>query len=431
MHQDTYLIENAHLFDPKNNLDCIGGIFIKDGIIEDIGAHVNISSLNNSQIEVFDAKQNYLFPGFVDFRCLIGEPGNEHMGTFETEGYAALCGGITHMALLPNTKPCVDNAAMVEHVHMLASKHNGPNISVWGAMTKNLAGENLAEFGFMNDAGAIGFCDGYRSVAKTGIIKRALQYAKNYHAMIAVNPVEPDLAGGHMNAGSLAVSLGISGQSWHSEAIAIEKLILLQEMCGGNLHINHISTKKSVEIIRQAKARGVNITCDTSPPYFTLNELAVIDYATFAKLSPPLRTEEDRQAIVEAIADGTIDFIASDHIPQDEEAKRLPFEHASFGGVGFESLFCMSLSLYHNNFIPLKELISMLTFKPAQALNIDAGHLSKGSSANFNIADINKAWQFDDKKLNSHSRNTPFGGLMTQGKILHTIVNGKWLYRCD
>jgi dihydroorotase len=276
----------------------------------------------------------------------------------------------------------------------------------------------------------MGFTDGDRAIANANVMRRALSYAKTFGLLIIQHPEEPTLASsGGMNSGELATRLGLPGIPPAAEIIMVERDIRLVEMTGGRLHFGHVSTGVAIEAIRQAKARGLQITCDTAPPYFALNETSVGEYRTYAKLSPPLRSEDDRLAVVEGIKDGTIDAIASDHAPHDEDSKRLPFMQAAFGGVGLETLLAVSLDLYHNGQMSLIEVLAKVTSAPANLLGLPAGRLTKGAAADLTIIDPGAGWQVKDNDLSSKAKNTPFDGRPVQGKVLRTIIDGRSVYR--
>ncbi len=368
----------------------------------------------------------------MDFSCQIPDPGDEAKGSLGSEGKAALAGGITSLALLPTTEPAVDSPAMVTYMQERQFRKRGlPKIYAWGAATQKCEGKILAEIGLMKKSGAIGFTDGHQAIQNAAVMRRALQYASCFDAFIAQHPIDAHLGKGHMNAGSLANRLGLAGMPWQAEVIMIERDLRLLEMAGGSLHFNHISCAASVDVIGKAKEKGLDVTCDTAPPYFAMNENDVANWRSFAKLNPPLRKEEDRLAIIKGLKEGVIDFVASDHIPQDEEAKRLPFDQASFGGVGLESLLPTVLELYHKGELSLKEALALVTYKPAERLGIKAGRLKRDEAADFIIVDLEKSYVFDDKALYSRSRNSPFGGRLMQGVVLQTYVNGELLFFND
>ncbi len=419
---------NARILEPAAQMDITGGLYIENQHVKAIGHDVTADNLA-ADVEVIDVKGKGLLPGIIDFRCQIPDPGDEAKGSLSSEGKAALAGGITSLAILPTTEPTIDSPAMVTYMRQRQYQKNDlPKIYPWGAATLKCEGQSLTEIGLMKKEGAIGFTDGHQAIQNAAVLRRALQYASGFDAFIAQHPCDAHLGKGHMNAGSLANRLGLAGMPWQAEVIMIERDLRLLEMTGGSLHFSHISCAASVEIIAKAKEKGLDVTCDTAPPYFTMNENDVSNWRSFAKLNPPLRTEADRLAIVEGLKSGIIDFVASDHIPQDEEAKRLPFDQASFGGVGLESLLPTVLELYHKGALSLLKALALITYKPAERLNIEGGRLQKEGAADFAIVDIDKAYVFDDKALHSRSRNSPFGGRLMQGVVLQTYVNGQLLF---
>jgi len=333
------------------------------------------------------------------------------------------------MVCLPNTQPVIDDMSVVEFVARRARLAGLTKVYPYGAVTKGLAGKELAELGLLAQSGALAFTDGIKAVADASVLRRALSYASTFGLMIVQHAEEPSLAdGGDMNPGELATRLGLSGIPREAEIIMVERDIRLVEMTGGKLHFAHISTADSIDKIRDAKSRGLNITCDTAPPYFSLNELSIGDYRTFAKLSPPLRSEDDRQAVVQGLSDGTIDAIASDHTPQDEESKRLPFAQAGFGGVGLETLLAVSLELSHKGEIALLDVLKHLTCAPADLLKLPAGKLEKGRRADLAIFNPERAWKVNADDLISKSKNTPFDGRPLQGVVMRTVIDGRTVF---
>jgi len=282
------------------------------------------------------------------------------------------------------------------------------------------------------EAGAVAFTDGITAVANAQVMRRALTYAATFGLTVVQHPEDPSLAAdGVMNEGEVATRLGLLGIPREAEVILVERDLRLAELAGGRLHIAHVSSAASIEAIRQAKARGLNVTCDTAPPYFALNENAVGDYRTFTKLSPPLRSEDDRQAVVVALKDGTIDAIASDHAPHDEDAKRLPFAQAAFGGVGLETLLAISLELHHNGHLTLLDVLRRLTLAPAKLLALPAGKLEEGGAADLVLFDAERGWKVDADKLHSKSKNSPFDGRPVQGRVLRTVVDGRTVFELE
>jgi dihydroorotase len=419
---------NARLLDPATGFDAAGGLLSEGERIADVGPGLFAEGTPEGA-EVVDCAGHCLCPGLVDIRVQLREPGEEHKGTLASGGRAATAGGITSMVCLPNTRPVIDDMSVVEFVARRARLLGLAKVYPYAAVTKGLEGGELAEMGMLAEAGAVAFTDGVRAVADARVMRQALQYAATFDLMIVQHPEEPSLAaGGDMNAGEMATRLGLSGIPREAEIIMVERDLRLAELTGGRLHFAHLSTATAVEAIRRAKARGLAVTCDTAPPYFALNENAVGDYRTFAKLSPPLRAEEDRQAVIAGLMDGTIDAIASDHAPEDEDAKRLPFAQASFGGIGLETLLAVSLELYHNGHMTLPAILRLLTCGPADLLDLPAGRLTPGSRADLTLFDPERAWVVRENELYSKSKNTPFDYKPLQGRVLLTVIDGRRVF---
>jgi len=420
---------NARLIDPASNLDIQGGVLTDGELIADFGPHLVSGDGLAQDIQVIDCEEACLAPGLIDMRVQLREPGEEHKGTLKSAGVSATSGGITSMVSLPNTTPVTDDMSVVEFVARRARKLGLTKVYPYGAITQGLKGKEMAEMGMLAESGAVAFTDGIRAVSSAKVMRKALSYARNYNLLLVQHAEEPSLAdGGHMNAGELALRMGLTGIPTVAETIMVARDVRLAEDTGGRLHFAHISTAESIGIIRRAKERGVKVTCDTAPPYFSLNELAVGDYRTFAKLSPPLRGEEDRQAIIEGIKDGTIDVIASDHAPEDEDSKRLPFAQAAFGGVGLETLLPITLELYHNKHLSLLEALRKITCQPADILGLPSGRLEKGLAADLMMFNPERGWKIDADQLTSKSKNSPFDGRLTQGRCLRTVIDGRIVF---
>lgn len=419
---------NARLLDPASGLDAMGALLTEGENIADFGPALFKGGVP-SGIEAIDCEGQCLAPGLVDMRVQLREPGEEHKGTLAGAGRAATAGGVTTMVCLPNTTPVIDDMSVVEFVARRARKLGLTKVYCYGAVTKGLGGQELAEMGMLNESGAVAFTDGTQAIGDAQVMRRALTYAATFGLLVVQHPEEPSLArGGAMNAGETATRLGLPGIPREAEIIMVERDIRLAEMTGGRLHFAHVSTAGAVEAIAAAKARGLKITCDTAPPYFALNEGAVGDYRTFAKLSPPLRTEADRKAVVEGIRAGIVDAIGSDHAPEDEDAKRLPFAQAAFGGVGLETLLPVSLGLYHHGGMSLLQVLRPLTCAPADILGLPAGRLQKGAAADLVLFDPERGWKVDADDLLSKSKNTPFDKFLVQGRALRTVVDGRTVY---
>ena len=421
---------NARLLDPATELDAPGALLIDGETIADFGTGLFDGGVPEG-ISVVDCGGQCLAPGLVDIRVQLREPGEEHKGILYSSGRSATAGGITTLVCLPNTEPVIDDMSVVEFVARRARKAGLTKVYPYGAVTQGLRGEKLAEMGLLAEAGAVAFTDGEKSVADPQVLRRAMSYAATFDLLVVEHAEEARLAGGDMNSGETASRLGLAGIPREAEIIAVERDVRLAGLTGVRLHLAHLSTSDSLDVVRRAKARGMRITCDTAPPYFALNEAAVGDYRTFAKLSPPLRSEEDRRAVIEAIKDGTIDAIASDHVPQNEDVKRLPFPQAAFGGVGLETLLPVSLELFQNGHLSLLEVLRLLTCAPADLMGLKAGRLERGAPADLMLFDPERGAKVDADLLLSKSKNSPFDGRPVQGQVLRTVIDGRTVFQRD
>ena len=418
----------ARLVDPASGLDGPGGVLTTGEEIAAVGADVTAASVG-TDTPMVECGGAVLAPGLVDVRASLGEPGEEYKETFATAGRAATAGGVTSVLCLPGTEPVIDDMSVVEFVARRARLLGLTKVYPCAAITKGMEGKEIAELRMLAEAGAVAFTDGNHAVTDARVMLRALLYAATFDLLLVQHPEEPSLAAdGVMNAGEMATRLGLAGIPAAAEVIMVERDIRLVETAGGRLHFAHVSTAQSVAAIRRAKARGLAVTCDTAPPYFALNETAIGDYRTFAKLRPPLRTEADRQAIVEALADGTIDCIASDHRPQDEEAKRLPFAQAASGGIGLETLLAITLELHHNGHLSLMETLDLVTRRPADLMGLKAGRLAVGRPADLVLFAPDRGWKIVREELSSKSKNSPFDERPVQGRVLRTVIDGRTVY---
>lgn len=418
---------NARVLDPASNFDGPAELLTSGEEILEIGPKL-FDGRMPTDVHVVDCDGMCLAPGLVDMRVQLREPGEEHKESLRSAGEAAVTGGVTTMVCLPNTNPVMDDEPTLEFVARRARQLALTKVYCYGAITKGLQGKELAEIGLLSEAGALAFTDATKAVADAQVMRRALQYAATFGLMIVQHPEEPTLATGVMNAGEIATRMGLSGIPREAEIIMLERDIRLTAMTGGRYHAAHISTADSVEIIARAKKNGLNVTCDTAPFYFSLNELAVGDYRTFAKLSPPLRSEQDRQAIVEGLKSGVIDAIASDHAPHDQDSKRLPFPQAAFGGSGLETLLAVSLDLYHNGNMSLLDVVRRLTMAPAKLLGLEAGRLAKGQKADLVVFNPDESWKVIADSFKSKSKNSPFDGRPVQGRVLRTVIDGRTVF---
>ncbi|MGE0736259.1 MAG: dihydroorotase [Alphaproteobacteria bacterium] len=419
---------NARLIDPASNLDVKGALVTDGANIVDFGPRL----FNDSPplgMEIVDCKGMVLAPGLVDMRVQLREPGQEHKETIASASAAASAGGVTAMVCLPNTEPVIDDASGVEFIARRARELRATKVFCYAALTRGAEGKELTEIGLLGETGAVGFTDGTQAIVDAQLMRRALTYAKTFNHLIIQHPEEPSLArGGVMNQGEAAMRLGLSGIPPAAEVIMIERDLRLVEMTGGRYHAAHLSTGAAVEVIRAAKKRGLRVTCDTAPHYFTLNEQAIGDYRTFAKVSPPLRAEPDRIAIEAAVADGTIDAVASDHAPHDQDSKRVPFVHAEFGIIGLETLLPLSLALVHKRRMSLLDLLKRLTCTPADILGLPVGKLKKGGPADLVVFDPDKPWRISKDAILSKSKNSPFDEMPVQGRVWRTVVAGRALF---
>ena len=425
----NYALVNTKIIEPGIGVKDNCGLLIKGKIIEDFGQHIQVESIPENY-EVINCKGLSLAPGLVDIRVQIREPGLEHQETIKSVSKSACSGGISTLICLPNTKPVIDQPALIHSIQRKAREVALTKIFCTGAITRDLLGKEIAELQLMAESGAVGFTDAIRSVADTKVMRRALTYVKSFNGLIIQHPEEYNLSSeGIVNEGEISTRLGLSGIPYYAEAMMIERDLWLVRETNSRYHVSHVSTKAGVDIIRKAKEEGLKITCDTAPPYFILNEMAIENYKTFTKLSPPLRTEKDRISIIEGLQDGTIDAIASDHMPQDQDAKRLPFNQAEYGAVGLETLLPLSISLVKNNFLSIEKVFSLITTNPAKIMNLDSGKIKVGNDADIIIFNENKPWKINPDEFHSKSKNTPFDGMLVEGKNLMTFVRGRLVYK--
>jgi dihydroorotase len=418
---------NARLIDPSQNLDGTGGIIIEDGWI--LAAGPNVTAQNaGAGTTIADCRGLVLMPGLVDMRVFTGEPGAEYRETLATASEAAAAGGVTTMIVMPNTNPVIDDAAIVDFILRRARDTAIVRVAPMAAMTKGLGGEIMTEIGALKEAGAVAVTDGNRAVSNARVFRRALSYANDFGMLVVQHVEEPTLASGVMNASETASRLGLPGIPAAAEVIMLERDLRLVELTGARYHAAQISSRTSLDVIRTAKQRGLPVTCGVSVHHLTLNELDIGAYRTFFKLSPPLRSEEDRRALVEGVADGTIDVIVSSHDPQSADTKRLPFAEAEYGAIGLETMFSAALSLHHNSGVPVPRLIEAMSVAPARILGLECGRLSPGAPADFALADPQKSWKVEDSVLRSRSKNSPFEHRTLEGAVVETVVAGQTVF---
>ena len=420
---------NANIIDTHNSLNEVGGLIVDDnGLVEAIGKKVNKNNIPSRE-KVIDLKGKYIFPGIVDMRVFVGEPGYEYKENFRTLSNAALSGGVTSVVTMPNTDPIIDNVSIVDFLKRRGRDKSKINIFPTASLTKNLEGSNMTEFGLLQKKGIIAFTDGLKTIQNTRLMSRIMKSAHDLNSLILQHAEDLELSkNGMINDGIISTKLGLQGIPDLAELIIIERDLTLLESIKCRYHISQISSKKSVEIVNERKQK-VKFTCGVSINNLSLNENDIGDFRTFLKLSPPLRTEEDRVSLVDGLNNKTIDVIVSDHKPEDEEQKRLTFAQAATGSSGIETLLSLSLELYHNGSVKLETIIQALTSNPAKILKINKGNLTIGNNADFCIVDINKPWIVKKEKLISKSKNTSIENKKLQGKVTNTFVKGVELFK--
>jgi len=423
----TVFLQNAHLIDPENGTVDQGNLLIKEGVIAARGAVV---SAPGKETRIIDCAGKYLAPGIIDIGVKVCEPGERHKESFKSAGLAAAAGGITTIVTRPDTVPAIDTPETLEFIRRRAMDASIVNVLPMAALTKRREGREMTEIGFLQDAGAVGFTDCDRVVRDVKVLTRALSYARSLGAWAMGHPQDPYLSeGAAVTSGKFATLRGLPGVSPLAERMGVDRDISLIEMTGASYHFDQITTARAVPALARAKSNGLNITAGTSIHHLTLNEFDVAEYRTFFKLKPPLRSEDDRLAIIDALKDGTIDIISSMHTPQDEESKRLPFEEAASGAVGLETLLPAALRLYHGGLLDLPSLFRAMSLNPAKRLGLPAGRLEVGAPADLVLFDPDAPFVLNRFGLLSKSKNTPFDEARMQGKVLRTFVNGNEVYQ--
>ncbi|MGA0299791.1 MAG: dihydroorotase [Paracoccaceae bacterium] len=423
----TVFLQNAHLIDPENGTVDQGNLLIKEGVIAARGAVV---SAPGKETRIIDCAGKYLAPGIIDIGVKVCEPGERHKESFKSAGLAAAAGGITTIVTRPDTVPAIDTPETLEFIRRRAMDASIVNVLPMAALTKGREGREMTEIGFLQDAGAVGFTDCDRVVRDVKVLTRALSYARSLGAWVMGHPQDPYLSeGAAVTSGKFATLRGLPGVSPLAERMGVDRDISLIEMTGASYHFDQITTARAVPALARAKSNGLNITAGTSIHHLTLNEFDVAEYRTFFKLKPPLRSEDDRLAIIDALKDGIIDIISSMHTPQDEESKRLPFEEAASGAVGLETLLPAALRLYHGGLLDLPSLFRAMSLNPAKRLGLPAGRLEVGAPADLVLFDPDAPFVLNRFGLLSKSKNTPFDEARMQGKVLRTFVNGNEVYQ--
>lgn len=426
--KEPLFFDNARIVDPSRDIDAPGALLVDNGVIKAAGPDARGQSLPDGAKTV-DLEGRAIIPGLVDMRVFVGEPGGEHRETLETASHAAAAGGVTTIVTMPDTDPVIDDPALVDFILRRARDTAIVRIHPMAAVTKGLAGHELSEFGLLKDAGAVAFTQGRTSLSNAQVMRNALTYARDFSAVIVHHTQDETLAaGGVMNEGETATRLGLPGIAREAETIMLDRDLRLAGLTGGHYHAAQISCEQALWSLRRAKQEGLNVTAGVSINNLALNELDVGSYRTFFKLSPPLRSEDDRLAMVAALADGTLDVVVSGHDPQDVEGKRQPFAEAADGAIGLETLLAAGLRLVNDESVTLTRLIDAMSTRPASLLGLDAGTLKPGAAADFAIVDLDRPWVVAEEKLHSRSRNTAFEGARLTGMVLQTWLGGRMIY---
>lgn len=426
----TTLFTNARIIDPEALTETSGALLIEEGIVNEVLTDPSaIAAKAGVAAQVIDCGGKVLAPGIVDIGVKISEPGERNKESFRSAGLAAAAGGVTTIVTRPDTLPSIDTPETLEFVTRRAREAAPVNVRPMAALTKNREGREMTELGFLLDAGAVAFTDGDAVTTSTKVLSRAMTYARSLDALVMCHPQEPGLsAGASATSGKFAALKGIPAVAPMAERMGLDRDIALVEMTGVKYHADQITTARALPALERAKKNGFDVTAGVSIHHLTLNELDVADYRTFFKVKPPLRSEDDRLACVQAVADGLIDIICSFHTPQDEESKRLPFEEAASGAVGLETLLPAAMRLYHAGHLSLPQLFRAMSLNPANRLGLTAGRITEGAPADLILFDPDAPFILDRTKLNSKSKNTPFDGAKMQGKVLGTWVGGRRVY---
>jgi|TARA_B100001093_G_scaffold398410_1_gene385742 dihydroorotase len=423
------ILINARIIDPSQGMDENGSILIDvKGKIKAIGK--NVKKTDAPSAEVIDVKNNIVIPGIVDMKAFVGEPGYEYKENFRTLSQAALSGGVTSVVTMPNTKPIIDNVSMVDFIIRRGRDKASINLFPCASLTREIGGTEMSEFGLLSSKGIIGFTDVVKTVQNTETMARIMDYASDIGVLIMQHVEDYELSkNGCINEGEVSTRLGLGGISYIAEKIIIERDLSLLNEFSCRYHVNQISSKETLNVIKRNKEKGLKFSVGVSINNLSLNENDIGDFKTFLKLSPPLRLEEDRVGLVEGVKSGLIDVIVSDHTPEDEEGKRLPFAQAATGAIGIETLLPLALEMYHNESLPLAKIIETLTINPANILKVNKGTLKKGSDADMCVFDLDKPWVVNGDDLKSKSKNTSIEGRKLQGKVQMTFLNGELAFK--
>ena len=418
------LYKNARIIDPESGYDKLGELLTVGDKIVDFGEKVSAEGA-----EIVDCKGHVLSPGLIDIQVHFRDPGQTHKEDMASGSKSAVAGGITTVVCQPNTAPTLDSVLTFEYLRLKAREVAHCNVRAYGCITKNMKGEELADMNALKNAGAVGFTDDGLPVMNANVMRRAFEYSKNLDVVIAQHAEDLNLTNkGCINEGKVSLELGVRGIPNISESVIVERDLAILEAIGGRYHLLHVSTKEALEAIKRAKEKGLKATVEVSPHHFTLTDEQVLKSGTNAKMNPPLRSESDRLALIEGLRSGLIDAIATDHAPHDLASKERPIEEATFGIVGVETMLPLSLALYHQKVLSLKDLLAKMTCNAAKIINFDGGVIRKGARADLTLIDLNHDWQIDSQKFYSKSKNSPFDGFKVKGRAVMTVVGGKIVF---
>lgn len=420
---------NARIIDPKTGYDKVGQLITIGDKIADFGENIFDAKNAPKDIEIVDCKGHVLSPGLIDIQVHFRDPGQTHKEDLTTGSRSAVAGGITTVVCQPNTAPTLDSVLTFEYLRLKAVESAYCNIKAYACITKGMKGEELADLNSLKEAGAVGFTDDGLPVMNANVMRRAFEYSKNLGVVVAQHAEDLNLTNkGCINEGKTAIELGVRGIPNISESVIVERDLAILEKTGGRYHLLHVSTREALDAIKRAKEKGLDATVEVCPHHFILTDEQVLKSGTNAKMNPPLRSEADRLALIEGLRSGLIDAISTDHAPHDLISKEKPLEEASFGIVGVETMLPLSLILYHQGILNLKDLLAKMTCNAAKIINFDGGIIAKGARADLTLIDLNVEWKIETEKFHSKSKNSPFDGFAVKGRAIKTIVGGKIVY---